>query len=1030
MGVVRIVGASAGSGKTYNLAYEFIRTAIGDPSLYNHILAVTFTNKATEEMKSRILGRIGELAAGGAGDYLEKLRAELNLTEEEIRHRAGIVHGALLHDYSRFAVMTIDRFFQRIVRSFVREFNLDADFAIELSSDELLAEAADRLVDDMSTDPVLRDWIMGFVQDRMEDGAQWNVRSAIVSLGKSLFGEDYRRGAAPADKKRVQRYSRALVAAAQRAEKDMTAKAREILALASGRSLAVEDFINGAQGPMGWVAALAEGEIKEYGTRVVAARDDGRWRKASHPRAEDIDALAPQLCERLVKLCRAYDDGTRLRNTASIVGANYRNYALLSDLRTRIDEICREKGILHISEVNDLLRRLTEENDAPFVYEKAGNYFSHFMIDEFQDTSAMQWENFVPLLRNAAAQSAGPAVMLVGDVKQSIYRWRGGDWSILGSRAAEKFIQVERETLAENYRSRSVIVSFNNTLISRCAEADNETADKTVAEAAGRGLLSAATAAGLTGTVARAYADCRQSAATGTDDGYVTVTDCDADDVGARIITLIDDLQDRGHGPEDIAILVRTNSEASTIASLLLERKRSGPDNGHVYDVVTQEALAVGAAPVCRFAAACLALTCFPDEPVRRAVYNLRLGRPLDAAIPEDESGFLAELRLRSPLEAFERIVIRYSLGDDPAETAFLQAMHDELISCCSAAPADIPAALEWWEHTGRRRSIAMSPGGRAITIATVHKSKGLAFPVVVLPYCNWAMTPRPDTVMWAPAGDTGGLFPVKFTKETASSYFSETYYKEYVLSHVDNLNVLYVAVTRARDELHIFLPRQKKKESGKIDTLVRNAVGIESADEGEAVCLTFGEPLFPRAAPPDRTACVTAFRSWLPSERIRTRFDCERYALEGTGDPRMSPRERGVLMHRLFQCINSRSDVDRALETLRADGTVSEEESRQLREEALGALDDPQASRWFDGSWDEIRNENEIIVPGGSAYRPDRVMMRSGETVAVDYKFGTVRSAGHLSQIRGYMRLLKDMGCPNVSGYVWYVTLGQVEKA
>lgn len=1051
MGKVKIVSASAGSGKTYSLAYEYVRNVIADPSLYSHILAVTFTNKATEEMKQRILSGINDLANCKDTGYRDDLKRDLGYADGKITERAAEVRSRILHDYSRFSVLTIDKFFQRIIRAFLRELGIGVNFNLELPVESLLGSATDRLINEISGNDALRGLVTSLVDERMDEGKSWDVKNSITQLGREIFSEDYKRGLSSAlPHGEPGKAVHALVAAAEKGKRRIIAAAEEMQAFLDSHGLSEDDFSNKDKGVAGYVRKTAGGVIGPYGTRVTDALNDGKWCTANAPNKAVIDSLAPELTALLGKICRAYDEETALINTASLVRRNYKNFVLLGDLRRKISEVAQEENIVHISEINDMLSRLVAGNDAPFIFEKAGNRFSHFMIDEFQDTSAMQWNNFVPLLENAVAQSEHTPVLLVGDVKQSIYRWRGGDWSILAEKAPAQFGEVRRTSLRHNYRSRRELVGFMNAIVGGCAETESGRIEETLAEAEAAGRISEKLKGSLSGAMRTAYSDYLQEPAGGKEGGYATVT-CYDKTKGAKtlppVIETIEELQDRGYAARDIAVLVRTNNQGAQVAHMLLERKKAYSGSRFNYDVITQDALVIGKSPIANFVAACMRLSADTDDAVSRAQYNHRLGRDFGLELSGDEKEFFRKLGLQSPEEAFESVVMRFGLSGCTDEVSYLQAFHRQVLAFTEKNIADIPLFLQWWDDKGRSESIAMHEGADAITIDTIHRSKGLGYKAVIIPYCDWSLNTKPDSLVWSrpregSAAEALGAFPVNYVKEMSDSAFSEDYYREYVMSHIDNLNLFYVAVTRAKEELHIMMPRVSGKKTGKgesIDGLVRSSLAINGGkaaigslegiftESGDKSVASFGKPQEAGKQPASESPLHLDFTTTDISGRVKLKLSGQRYFDEGAPDGRLSPRNYGILMHGLFEQASDLADIERNIGLLRDNGSINGEEAERLAANVGEAMLDVTVRGWFDGSWDVVRNEGGIIVPRDRGYRPDRVMIRGGKAEIVDYKFGGTENRGYAEQMSRYMSILTEMGYREVSGYIWYVNMKKV---
>lgn len=1059
MGNVRILSASAGSGKTYRLAYEYVRSVVGDPMSYRHILAVTFTNKATEEMKTRILREIDLLASGQDSAFLPNLMSDLHLDESRTRSRALAARTRILHDYSHFAVLTIDKFFQRIIRSFIRELGIELNFNIELKTETLLSSAADALIDEISTDDDIRSALFDLAQQRISENKRWNLKETILSLGGEIFKEEYRRATQNSDSEKLTAGYSVVESVVQKAEHirhSMQERASLAVRLIEENSLCVSDFSGGSKGFASYFYKIAGGDISAYGKQVAdALSPEAKWVSAAGKRvAGTVESLRPQLSGILSGLVSDYDRNVRFLKSASLLYENYRNFMLLSDLQRNVEQLCRQQNLLPISETNHILSKLVGDNDTPFIFEKVGNYYSQFMIDEFQDTSTSQWENFVPLLHNALSQTPDEPVLLVGDIKQSIYRWRGGDWQILASRVRQEFGagRVVEENLGNNWRSLGGIVDFNNFLIGTLVENDSARLGDMLSRASESGALSRENASILSGMLSGAYANYRQHVVR-AEGGLVTVTyygqqrrraqerqagaTLSDGDSQPPVIAAIEDLQRRGYGPEDIAILVRSNTQGCEIASILLDYKSRHPHSGYCYDVITQEALAVGRSPVVIFLIACLNLAVAGDE-VQRAVYNSWTGKPYGEKLDADDAEFFSTLALLPLEEAFERILIRYRIWEREEDIAYIQALHQQILSFTSSKVADIDLFLKWWNEQGADESLSMQRSSSAITVTTIHKSKGLEYPAVIIPYCSWQLSPR-STIMWTqadsanPEWNVDGTVPVKYKKDVEASYFSQSYYRETVLSHIDNINLLYVAVTRAERELHIMIPR-RELSSDSISTLVDAAVSAYGADRREFTddignrVVEFGS----RSAVPKKKRAEEP-KSEYPTVRSRaavsSRLASQRYFEDNAAD--CSPRNFGILMHKAFEGASDKEQVLAAVERMFSEGLVSASEAGLIKRAVQSAFDsNPEIRSWFSSDWEQVRFEDAIIIPGDTSQRrPDRVMINGDRAVVVDYKFGHGASAVYRRQVAEYMKLLGDMGYSKVEGYLWYVRSGEVER-
>ena len=499
-------------------------------------------------------------------------------------------------------------------------------------------------------------------------------------------------------------------------------------------------------------------------------------------------------------------------------------------------------------------------------------------------------------------------------------------------------------------------------------------------------------------------------------------------------------LLDKGFQPCDIMILVRSASDGARVAAELLDFKQRNRDPRYRFDVMTQEALIIGKAPVSSFVAAALRLCVDGGDSSARAIYNRYLGRPFDAPLDGAQQAFFRAARLLSPEEAFERIVLRHDLQHDRTQTAYLQAFHEQIIAFCNNRIADIALFLGWWEEQGAARSLSVERSRSAVEITTIHKAKGLERRAVLIPYCSWPLDPRAGVrqIVWAQADDRAadvGDFPVRYSSTMAASEFSGAYWREWVYTHVDNINLLYVALTRAAESLHVFVPRRGQKHVGSllVECLRPDCeAGLCQHTELEAG-ERFEYGLF--AGPVDEGRESAAAERVILDDYstaqadLRLRLPSQRY-FEESDSPQLAPRDFGILMHRAFERASSREEIDQAVRRMEQDGVIAAAEAGELRRQIDRALTDPRVGEWFGGAWDRVLLEQEIVVPGeSSTRRPDRVMLAGRRAVVVDYKFGTKDPASYRQQISRYMALLRGMGYTRVEGYLWYVRLGKIEK-
>ncbi len=1045
-----IYNASAGSGKTYRLAYQYVRDVVEEPSLYRHILAVTFTNKATEEMKRRILMQINLLASGRKSPYMSDLVRDLGLSQEKIRFNAALAQSNILHNYSRFTILTIDKFFQRLLRAFIQEIGIDIGYTLEIESSSIVDQGVDSLIEQVKEDENLHKWLIEFIKERIVDGKKWDVRDGIIALSGELFKEPAQRVLATnIDRKSLQKSiaQREQEAALKIAElKDIATKA---MGLIEGAALSCESFKWGTTSG----AQLFKRILKDKTPPDITARHikcgDGESEWYSKTSAAAVKDITPQLLPLMAQIIEKIDETKRAVNTSKLMRENYRSFALLADLYKKTEEICKEQNTMLLNQTANIIEEFVRDNDAPFIYEKIGNRFSRFMIDEFQDTSRREWNNFLPLLSNALAESpqGKNPILIVGDIKQSIYRWRGGDWKILHSDIPKELGEEYTEVINmnDNYRSLPLVVKFNNEIIDRIVNIENQLIEEELKAAYENKSIKDECYTELHNIIKSAYEGQRQNPKrSGDQEGFVEVVTYESE---PPIMQRIYEAIDRGFKPCEILILTRTNPQAAKVAEILLDSKRQNSDPRYRFDVMTQEALHVGFAPVSHFIMALFRLTLDPTDSLQLAIHNDFIKREVDTPLSQDELLFLRGLRMFSPIEAFEKITKHYELERERSNIAYIQAIHEQVIDFCNNKIGDTALFLKWWETSGEKKSLNVERSEQAIEIMTIHKAKGLEKRVVIIPYCNWKQEPQSSGTMrnyvWAESNDnTIPTFPVLYKKDMSNSEFAEEYHRERVYSHIDSVNMLYVALTRAAESLHIFVPvkvnKKGERKAANMGQVILDAIADfplqltkqerrYSTEEGEELEESYqlgiaSAPLSGENEIPRRPYIMERYDS-NPAE-LRLRMPMKRYC-EGE---EFAPREIGILMHKAFEQAKSQSEIFKYVDLMLTNSQINKGEHDTLYQAITESLKNPYAKEWFSDGWDRVRNESEIILPKGKeSRRPDRVMIKGDRCVVVDYKFGALQPKRYECQMQQYMSLMRDMGYRHVEGYLWYIRHGEI---
>ena len=1047
--MLTIYRASAGAGKTHKLTGEYLMLLFSQPGAYRRILAVTFTNKATDEMKTRIVQELYHLASGRTSDYIQLLSSAYSLTERQVREQARKILVAILHDYSAFNISTIDRFFQQTMRAFTREIGLQGGYGIEMDQELVLTEAIDNLLADLEK-PESKDllgWLLRFAEDKIEDGGGWSLRKDIMSLSREVFKESYKAfseevGKDIADKQALDAYKNELYAIIRSVEAEAKRLGEEGVALLKQFALQPSDFKGGSRSPFFYFEKLAKGEMKEPTATFQALPDnpDAYTTKTTPPGLRQIiGCVYEEGLNACVKNIVSLFTNLTAYNTAREIVRYYYTLGILTDISRQIASYREEKNVMLIADTTELLNKVISGSDAPFIYEKTGTHVDHYMIDEFQDTSGMQWNNFRPLVEESLAN--GRANLIVGDVKQSIYRFRNSDWKLLDEQVRRDFEeeQVREETLMDNWRSCRHIVEFNNAFFTAAPAILQDLYN----EALKTSSLSEEERTAFFTKIMTAYDKSIQRVPPPFQkkDGHVRIDFLSGDEekdwkqeAMERLPATLERLQDNGYALKDIAILVRTNQEGALVADTLLAYKEEHPSDRYNYDIISDDALFVGSSPAVRFLIAVLRYLRNPEDRTNRklAMYAYQVLTGKFGESEADESVFqnLQSISRQSLYEVTEGLFRNFSIYFPETEQVFVQAFLDMVSEYAQKESADLNRFLRWWDETGYRKT----DGQNAIRILTVHKSKGLGFKVVIIPFGDWEIDHKPTkpVILWCHPEkkpfDRLHLVPVRYGQILSSTIFAKDYFKERLHAFIDNLNTLYVAFTRSKEELIVFSPRPRKiNKEGKVEKITSIADLLWAGVETEIEDDTFerGEWWHPASG---RTAedtleeiPMSRLYSVSPDDRLQLRLHGKGFFFDN------ARRKHGTLMHEVLSRIRTPKDIPASVESYRLAGVINREEAAELISRLEELLQAEEVKAWYDGSA-RVLNEVDILFGKGLSKRPDRVMIKDNKVIVVDYKFGERQDKRHPNQVRNYLQLIRKMGFERVDGYLWYVELGKIE--
>ena len=1088
-----IYKASAGSGKTFALAVEYIIGLLQPRAEreFEHTLAVTFTNKATAEMKGRILETLYGLKMGlkDAQPYMEAIMkdpSKLPLKGESLssspsgelegvlRLQAGKALTAILHDYSRFRVETIDSFFQGILRNMARELGLAANLQVELSHDEVIDSAVDSLIETMDSRKDVKDWVMDYVREQLDNGDRWNIIGPLKAFAGNIYKEDYQRRSEEelrriSDPEVIKDFKREMSVIRNRAKKEVEEAADSLTSLIEGSTVSFDKISRGdnirkflqkarameSEGPSDTVEGQAKGEKP----LLLAAYKD----------RPDLTAAAETLREALLSFLALYKKRYEEYISTGLTLRYLNPLRLLRHIDERAREIEGDAGRFTLSSTPALLSKMIEGSDAPFIFEKIGTFINSVMIDEFQDTSRMQWENFKKLLFEKLA--SGGKGMLVGDIKQSIYRWRNGDWKILYGIENEKELRrfdIKPKPLDVNYRSHQTIVDFNNAFFPPAAALlDSIKPDAKI-------------------KLSDIYSDVRQKKDKEDGKGFVRIklykqTDDYLQDTVKDMAEQIHQLQAGGLDLSQIAILVRRNDMAQQLI---------GGFSQHAPDIrlVSDEAFLLEASVSVQMMIAALRLLIDKSHSDGISekylmMHYLRdvLGKEdatiqsialkkAEEVLPKEFTEHREEL-LQLPLYLLAESLWRiFSLESIEGEDVYVLTFFDELQNHLRSGVApDIQTFLTAWDESLHNRSV---PGSAAagVRILTIHKSKGLAFHTVMLPFSDWDIEKdKQNDILWCttdkePYNRIGALPVSIHSKAVRSSIFASDYEEEHLEKRVDALNTLYVAFTRAKANLYVWGKTKKEDKKGIIsitgigELIYLSLRNKENDTDNECFTHEEGSPLTIvkkegrkeenrlRLEHHEEDAIDVKVVTRDPALYFLQSNQAEEYlrqtlsnapeeeepsqeASPSTGgrEGALSQREVGKRMHEVLSRIGDVGQLEEVLSKARGEGIIGEgEEWNDITAHIKEGFGNPLIASWFRTD-NTIYNECSIAsidketgLP--QVLRPDRVVMKDGDITVIDYKFGHP-SRHYYDQVKDYMDLMKQMYPQrHVQGYIWYV--------
>ena len=1001
-----IYDASAGSGKTYTITCEYLCILLKQDKVFafQNILAITFTNKAAAEMKQRIIKALVYFAEIETDEshqnLLEDVASQIHLSKEEIQKKSLQILKYLIPNYAGFEVSTIDSFNHRIIRTFAKDLSLSQNFEVDLDTQPYVDQAVENLINDVGIDKELTEWLVEFVHYKINQDKSGNIRFDLEKFAALVLNENNYQAL-----EKLQQYSLKDLKQGQSKIKDnlkltnqkLIKTATEFFHLIENHFVE-ESHFSGKYIPK-YFRKLIEGVIpNKFEAQWHNIKETNFYNKSAKASvAEKIDAIRPEIEELFLKskeLCLNFHLSERVQKS-------FVPLSMISEINNRINQIKTEEGILFVNDFNRIISKHIKQQPAPFIYERLGEKFRHYFIDEFQDTSKLQWQNLIPLVDNAITSQHDDGISgnlyLVGDVKQSIYEWRGGDpnqFLDLSQGNINPFpIKAKHEVLEDNWRSAKTIVDFNNQFFHHAANYLSDSNHQLLYKNANQNIKKHI-------------------------EGYVDIRFLpkleDKELIDEQRIQNLQDiilsLKSQGYDLSDICILVRQNKFGTAIAEAFNDLDQPIP-------VISQESLLIASDAKVHLLNQFLKLIeQYHEETCIDFMFLWLNHTHIEAGLYHELLSKNKSLNQQNIFDNFRNINIDFDLKIysnlsmyDKAEyalrvlhleqkaNAYIQFYLDEIFNFSISKSGNMTDFLTYWEDQKHKKSISTSQNSEAVNIMTIHKSKGLQFPVVIYAHANFKLADLSKTSDWVELDEEEFGVPLIYenisaTVKNLSSAFEEAYDKNISKVELANLNTAYVCMTRAVEQLYILCDLQDTK-TGNFENMLFDFLKEKNIYEEEKDQYSFGkiETKKKKSASETPILSQTDFESYAAQD-----FYKELTAEIPLDIARADAVTFGEEVHDILQHINYKED----LETL----DISTEKLSMLN----SIVNHHEISDYFKNPW-KIYNETEIIF-NGEIFRPDRLCIQDNNAVIIDYKTGIEKSI-HLEQLTNYKNAVEALG-------------------
>lgn len=1007
-----IYNASAGSGKTFRLVQEYLKIVLATENsiVFNQILAITFTNKAANEMKSRILDSLFEFShpknPKKPSTLFLLLAKELNIEHENLRKRANIALKQILHNYAFFDISTIDKFTHRLIRTFAKDLKIPQNFEVVLDTDLLLDEGIDRLINKAGADQFLTKVLIDFALEKIQDDKSWDIAYDLTKIGKLTFEEnqsyhlEHLKSKNPEDflalKKLIQKKILLI-------EGEVLELAKKALDSISQSGLELDVFPRQTlPNHFSKIRDFIFNPTKLYNNQLEKNLIEGKIFKSGIQPPDPEFVLALKRC--FLEIKRRIYQRSFLRNSY----LNIVPLTVLNAIQQEIKAIELERDQIPISSFNKIISQEIRNQPAPYIYERLGEKYRHYFIDEFQDTSQMQWDNLVPLISNALEsvdeQGNMGTLLLVGDIKQAIYRWRGGKaeqfLNLINKETNPFVVKPHIKSLETNYRSREELIKFNNAFF---------TATSPFLGSPKYNLLF------MDGNKQN-YND---KVGGSVDLNFIKMSEENKDlAYCTEVLNAIKNALTNKYNYSDICILTRKRKHGIILADFLIEQN---------IPIISSETLLLKNNPKVNFLINLLKHINAPEdsEICYEILYFLATNRKnkhafiqkyltdLPSALKEVSNFNIDELKYNSLPDGLEYAVKQFNLVEH--SDAYITYFMDEVIDLEQKEDGSIASFIEYWEKKKERLSIVAPENLNAVQIMTIHKAKGLEFPIVIYPFANTKIYDELEPKLWLPVEDFGEFKEVLINKKSEVVQYGEPaktiYEQEQHRLELDAFNILYVALTRAVDRLVIItemlLNDKGEFKSDNYSGLFIHFLKTQGIWDENKTRFSFGsteckaqEQALPKAQP------------HIPF--ISTHKDSANFNIVALSDnlwdsKRKEAITKGNVIHHIMGLIVTASDIDPAIAQMIRKGDLKAEEGPPIKEIVLQIISHPKLKSFYT-SENTVKNECEIITENGLILRPDRIVFNNNRVAIIDYKTGK-KAQKYYEQLHTYGDALNTMG-------------------